>query len=273
MHKKLTLDELKHIWGGKLIKFVHRNCTSYKRNYILALVSSASSEIFGSRSIMTFAMIDMDNRLRIEEECGCDEYTSISIPSASEYLDFIGALKGSNINFNIKTNTMIRVTDKHVFFWSGWPSNWYPSIFNAEYEGKEYTFHNAEQYFMFVKAKTFGDDVIAERIIREGEDPKIAKNLGRKVKNYNDKIWDEKRFQTMFDACYLKFTKCPKLREALLGKRYEGKGFVEGSPYDKIWGIGVHYSKASDDETEWEGQNLLGKVLDAVREKIKAEKQ
>ena len=33
---------------------------------------------------------------------------------------------------------MIRVTDKHVFFWSGWPSNWHPSIFTAEYEGKEY---------------------------------------------------------------------------------------------------------------------------------------
>ena len=73
---------------------------------------------------------------------------------------------------------MIRVTDKHVFFWSGWPSNWYPSIFTAEYEGKEYEFHNAEQYFMFVKAKTFGDDEIAERIERVfaaiSDDPEIT---------------------------------------------------------------------------------------------------
>lgn len=273
MPKKITLCELSKIWGGKLIKFTHKDCKKFKRNYVLALVSSGHSKVFGSRSVDTFAMIDMYERLRIDEECGCHQDTIVSIPSVSEYLDFIGILKGNNINFNLKTNTMIRVTDKHVFFWSGWPSNWYPSIFNAEYEGKEYTFHNAEQYFMFVKAKTFGDDIIAEKIIEEGEDPKVAKKLGRKVNNYNDKIWGEKRFQVMFDACYLKFTKCPKLSEALLGKRYEGKGFVEGSPYDTIWGIGVHYSKASDDESEWEGQNLLGKVLDAVREKIKTEKR
>ena len=166
---------------------------------------------------------------------------------------------------------MIRVTDKHVFFWNGWPSNWHHSIFTAEYEGKEYEFHNSEQYFMFVKAKTFGDEEIAERIINEGKDPKVAKALGREVKNYNDKVWNEKRYEVMLEANYLKYTKCPKLQEALLGERYKGKGFVEGSPYDRIWGIGIHKDAASDDESTWKGQNLLGKVLDEVRDRIIAE--
>lgn len=168
---------------------------------------------------------------------------------------------------------MIRVTDSHVFFWSGWPSNWYPSIFKAEYEGKEYEFHNSEQYFMFVKAKTFGDEEIAKRIITEGKDPKVAKTLGREVKNYDDKVWNEKRYQVMVDACYLKFTKCSKLQEALLGERYVGKKFCEASPYDCIWGLGLHQNDPLvDDEKNWRGLNLLGKALDEVRERIIKEK-
>jgi ribA/ribD-fused uncharacterized protein len=168
---------------------------------------------------------------------------------------------------------MIKVTDKHVFFWNGWPSNWYPSIFEAEYEGKTYKFYNTEQYFMFVKAKTFGDEETADRILKEGIDPKIAKGLGRMVKNYDNNVWSEKRYQVMVNANYLKFTKCPRLQEALLGEKYKGKGFVEASPYDRIWGIGIRKEDASDDESTWKGQNLLGKVLNEVRERILKEKE
>ena len=75
----------------------------------------------------------------------------------------------------------------------------------------------------------------------------------------------------MLEANYLKYTKCPKLQEDLLGEIYKGKGFVEGSPYDRIWGIGIHKDAASDDESTWKGQNLLGKVLDEVRDRIIAE--
>ena len=127
---------------------------------------------------------------------------------------------------------------------------------------------------MFVKAKTFGDEEIAERIIKDGKDPKQAKTLGRKVKNYDDKVWDKKRYQVMVDANYLKYTKCPKLQEALLGERYKGKGFVEASPYDRIYGVGLRQNDPLiDDEKNWRGKNLLGKVLNEVRERILKEKE
>ena len=163
---------------------------------------------------------------------------------------------------------MIRVTDKHVFFWSGWPSNWHPSIFTAKYEGKEYEFHNAEQYFMFVKAKTFGDDEIAERIINEGKDPKVAKALGREVKNYDDKVWNEKRYQVMVDANLYKYSQNEELKELLLNPELEGKHFVEASPLDGIWGIKCGETEALDDESNWNGLNLLGQALDEVRDKL-----
>lgn len=42
------------------------------------------------------------------------------------------------------------------------------------------------------------------------------------------------------------------------------------SPYDVIWGIGLHWNDDDClDENNWKGKNLLGKALMKVREKVK----
>jgi predicted NAD-dependent protein-ADP-ribosyltransferase YbiA (DUF1768 family) len=52
----------------------------------------------------------------------------------------------------------------------------------------------------------------------------------------------------------------------LLSPEYEDRGFVEASPYDKVWGVRMYESNPDiDDETKWKGLNLLGKVLDETR--------
>jgi len=163
----------------------------------------------------------------------------------------------------------IRVTDKHIFFWFGWPSNWYPSKFTATINNTEYMFYNTEQYFMFLKALYFNDIDIAHEIIENGSNPKEAKRLGRLVRNYDDKKWNEVKENIMFDANYLKYTQNRDLFEKLMDETIADKHFVEGSPYDKIWGIGVSFKTASDDESTWKGKNLLGKVLDKVRDSLK----
>jgi len=163
----------------------------------------------------------------------------------------------------------MRVTDKHVFFWGEWPSNWYSTTFTATVNGQEYKFYNSEQYFMFMKAITFGDTKMAEQISKFGSNPRTAKALGRKVQGYDDKVWDEKRFGIMLDANLLKFTQNEKLKKTILSDEFEGKGFVEASPVDTIWGIGCDEVTALDDESNWRGQNLLGKVLDETRKKLK----
>ena len=162
----------------------------------------------------------------------------------------------------------MKVTDKHVFFWGEWPSNWYPCVFNAEYEGKEYTFYNSEQYFMFVKAKTFGDEENALKILLEGKNPKKAKTYGRMVKNYDDEKWNEIRYKVMVDANMAKYSQNNELKNLLLSDEFNGKGFVEASPIDGVWGIKCSEEDALDDESNWNGQNLLGKALDEVRDRL-----
>lgn len=153
---------------------------------------------------------------------------------------------------------------KYVFFWRNKSpfSNWYPSKFN--WNGIEFT--RGEQYMMYRKALLFNDLEIAEKIMNT-DDPKEQKDLGRKVKNYNDEKWSELRFDIMVHGLYCKFKQNEKLKTILL--ETAGKCLVEANPYDKIWGIGLEESDSrAQDESQWLGQNLLGKVLNTVRDKI-----
>lgn len=162
----------------------------------------------------------------------------------------------------------MKVTDKFVYFWSEWPSNWHPCSITVKEDDKTLEFSNSEQYFMYKKAKEFGDEEIASRILSEGADPRQAKALGRLVKNYDDKVWNEKRYDVMLEANILKYSQNGELLKALFSEKFEGKHWVEASPYDRIWGIGCREKDALDDQSNWEGQNLLGKVLDETREKL-----
>lgn len=81
------------------------------------------------------------------------------------------------------------ITDKHVFFWNGWPSNWCKAPFKAKLDdGSFFTFQTSEQYFMWRKAIFFGDEDTAKKIL-ESTSPKIAKQLGREVANFDEDDW------------------------------------------------------------------------------------
>ena len=167
----------------------------------------------------------------------------------------------------------MRVTEKHVFFWGEFPSNWHPARFVVERDGKQLEFFNSEQYFMYQKAVVFGDKTTAMRILFEGKDPKKAKQLGRQVKNYDDNVWKQVRYQIMVYANMHKYLQNKDLRELLLNPEFDGKKLVEASPLDGIWGIKCDEATAKDDESNWNGLNLLGKVLDEVRNILKSLKE
>ena len=98
------------------------------------------------------------------------------------------------------TKTYERVTDNHVFFWGGPMSNWFPSSLEMEVGGEKLKFSNTEQYFMYMKAKEFNDEENAKLILLNGSDPKAAKTLGRRVRNYDDGRWGKVRYDVMLKA-------------------------------------------------------------------------
>ena len=75
----------------------------------------------------------------------------------------------------------------------------------------------------------------------------------------------------MVDANYLKYSQNEDLKKLILNDEFEGKGFVEASPLDGIWGIKCGETEALDDKSNWNGLNLLGKALDEVRKTLLSE--
>ena len=150
--------------------------------------------------------------------------------------------------------SMIRCTDKYAFFYTEWPSNFCKTHFKWSAFREEYEFFCTEQAFMWAKAKYFGDDESANKILSEKTSPMVCKQLGRLVKNYDDKKWSLVRYSFMHDVNYEKYKQDLDLRAKLLDKRFDGKTFVEASPTDFIWGCGLAMLDPKiDDESKWQG--------------------
>ena len=156
----------------------------------------------------------------------------------------------------------------------GFLSNFYYSPFTGSYlneDGvKSYEFKTAEHAVHFFKAMLFNDIETANKIMMT-EYPKVTKNLGRTVKNFNQNIWDLNKRAIYTEVIKAKFTdeRNSDIKQKLLDtKEYV---LVECSPYDRIWGIG--YTKESSEfickEFDKWGQNLLGKILMRVRDNIR----
>ena len=141
-------------------------------------------------------------------------------------------------------------------------SQWYRCSFTAGAN----KFNCAEQYMMHGKALLFDDAAAAAKILA-ADHPREHKALGRKVKGFVDTTWKREREAIVRAGNHAKFTQNPTLRELLLATK--GTTLVEASPFDKIWGIGLAASDArAQDPQQWKGQNLLGKILTALRDEL-----
>lgn len=177
--------------------------------------------------------------------------------------------------------------EEYTFFWKSGSnfSQWHP----AKFTYKDITFSSAEQFMMYSKAKLFKDDEVAQKImninnnelVKDFLDGKISntditqdkkklvlwdkyqkeiKDLGRAVKNYQEDLWLEKRFSIISIASREKFNQNTHLKSAMMSCK--GKSFVEASPYDKIYGIGLSKEEAMKlPKDKWKGLNLLGDAL------------
>jgi len=158
----------------------------------------------------------------------------------------------------------MKITDKYIFFWNSPFSQWLKSP--IEHNG--ITFNTAEQYMMYHKALAFDDQIIADQILASNN-PKEQKALGRKVKNFSNAVWDVQKYQVVLTCNLLKFWQNKGLLKEILNSKYDNKTFVEASPYDKVWGIGMHEDDYGvEDAANWKGENLLGKVITETRKML-----
>jgi hypothetical protein len=157
----------------------------------------------------------------------------------------------------------MKITNKFVFFWNGIYSQWHKA--NMTIGKIEY--NSCEQYMMHQKALLFGDEETAELIMLE-KNPKEQKKFGRMVKGFDKSVWDKNSLAIVYEGNLAKFSQNPELKKEMLatGNAF----FVEASPFDNIWGIGMDEdSQGVEDPSYWLGLNLLGQALTLVKNELR----
>jgi ribA/ribD-fused uncharacterized protein len=156
-----------------------------------------------------------------------------------------------------------RETDTHLYFLRGVLSNFEKCY--IKYKG--HLFATTEQAFMWEKAVFFNDHESASKILKE-ENPAKAKKLGREVKNFDDSKWSEVCYEIMYKINYEKYFQNTRLKNILL--QTENKQLIEANPRDFRWSCGLEANDPNiENEEDWPGENLLGKVLMQVRDELK----
>ena len=124
-----------------------------------------------------------------------------------------------------------------------------------------------EQYMMAGKAQLFGDEERRKEILA-CSDPKQIKALGRKVRGFDQVVWDKFKYAIVLNGNWCKFSQNRELREFLLSTG--DSVLVEASPYDRIWGIQLSAdTPEAQNPFRWRGENLLGFALMEVRDELR----
>ncbi|GAA1869787.1 NADAR family protein [Myceligenerans crystallogenes] len=164
---------------------------------------------------------------------------------------------------------------KYLPFWGHQPhpdgrlgtgclSQWWPSEFAVD----GITYATAEHWMMAEKARLFGDRD-AERQAIDAPNPALAKAAGRLVREFDDAVWAEARFEIVVRGNVHKFGSDPGRRDYLL--RTGDRVLVEASPRDRVWGIGMGARNENvEHPAAWRGLNLLGFALMEARTRLRA---
>jgi ribA/ribD-fused uncharacterized protein len=142
-------------------------------------------------------------------------------------------------------------------------SQWYEAPFTVDGD----TYRTSEHFMMAGKARLFDEPAICKRIL-SARTPGEAKRLGREIRNFDETVWVESRFDLVTQGNVAKFSQNAALGSFLLGTG--DKVLVEASPVDSIWGIGLAAADpAALDPRNWQGSNLLGYALMAARDALR----
>ena len=160
----------------------------------------------------------------------------------------------------------VTTTERFVFFWGGWPSQWHKCTFRID--GLAY--NCCEQFMMAEKARVFGD-FGAETAILAAPNPRKQKALGRQVRGFDAGVWDAVCRGIVYRANLAKFEQNGELYDLLLATG--DRTIVEASPEDAIWGIGLAQDDPrAQDPSQWRGTNWLGVALMQVRDELRRRK-
>ena len=128
----------------------------------------------------------------------------------------------------------------------------------ANFQLGSLAFHSSEQFIQYQKATLFLDDAAKDKILNS-KSALECKQIAREIENLDIKSWKEKAEELCEPGIYAKFLQNPGLSKILT--ETGSRTLVECS-YDKLWGcVKLLRDVNCLNETEWSGDNILGKIL------------
>ena len=133
----------------------------------------------------------------------------------------------------------------------------YSNLYPVKIEDDEFSYNCAEQYIMYNRAKSGGDEVVAAKILSE-ENPYTIMNLGKSVKNNQE--WKKMEKTVVKKAVYMKFSQNKKLHEKIM--KVKADRFYECTLHP-VHGAGFTLKTAEKDTAAVKPthQNYMGLVL------------
>ena len=139
------------------------------------------------------------------------------------------------------------------------------NFYRCSFSDDGHVYQNVETYFQYKKAKYFGDEDCANKILA-ARNPLQVKALSHKIKDFDEEMWLPTAKQTMMKGCAMKFGQNPELAQKL--KNLKGI-IVEANPKDDFFSCGLAINHPDLEEvSKWKGKNQLGEILCAIRENL-----
>ena len=130
-------------------------------------------------------------------------------------------------------------------------------------------FQHVEQYYQYQKSVFAGDDATGAAILQQSH-PFECYKLGWKLNRaINTDEWHQNgALKAMEEGCRAKFSQNTHLGEFL--KSTGKKTLIEANARDLFWGVGIalHDKDKLKDKNAWKGKNMLGNILETVREEL-----
>ncbi|MBS1505674.1 MAG: NADAR family protein [Bacteroidetes bacterium] len=164
--------------------------------------------------------------------------------------------KGDSLKFIFFWGHTQNIEEVGKFVFSQW--------FNAPFEKDGIEYKTAEHWMMACKALLFKDLEVFERIVKATK-PAEVKDLGRRIKNFEESTWNANKYEIVKKGNIYKFQQNKQLGDYL--RQTGDRIIVEASPVDAIWGIGLAAdSNQIENPHTWRGENLLGFALMETRD-------
>jgi ribA/ribD-fused uncharacterized protein len=142
-----------------------------------------------------------------------------------------------------------------------------------EFEFNSVQYSSAYQGLMAEMAKTFNDEDNLQKIMTAESANDIEYSLTDVSgdQDINETKWNSRLAELLFDINYNKFSQNPELAQKLIQTKLAKIGYYKEG--DNLLGIGISLDNPDVKKpSKWSGQNLLGKTLQQIRNRLKSEK-